>query len=235
VRSGARVISVNRRRVPEFEADYPTVRFECVDVCATAAVHELLNGLVAAEQLPDVFILNAGINRVDNDEAFQLATFRAVVETNLYGVLNFVQPLIELKRGQFPRHLVAVSSMARYVGNPYALGYTTSKQALTACFDAWSRMYVGTDLVFQRVMLGPVRTGIYTMASDFPQWMVRLRDAFSGTPEATARAICEFARTRKPRLFYPGRAIALYLGMWLCRWLVPGFFRGRTTRAGKAR
>jgi hypothetical protein len=121
------------------------------------------------------------------------------------------------------------------VGNPYALGYTTSKQALTECFAAWSKMYVGTDLVFQRVMLGPVRTAIYTMASDFPSWMVRLKDAFSGSPEATARAISRFARTQKPRLFHPGRAIALYLGMWLCRWLIPDFFRGRKTRAGHSR
>ena len=31
-RSGARVISVNRRRVPELESRYPAVRFEHVDV-----------------------------------------------------------------------------------------------------------------------------------------------------------------------------------------------------------
>ena len=31
-RSGAKVVSVNRRRVPELESDYPSVRFECVDV-----------------------------------------------------------------------------------------------------------------------------------------------------------------------------------------------------------
>jgi NAD(P)-dependent dehydrogenase (short-subunit alcohol dehydrogenase family) len=235
VSTGARVISVNRRRVLELEADYPTVRFECVDVRASQAVHELVNDLAASEQLPNVFILNAGINRVDNDESFQLEAYRSVVETNLYGVLNFVQPLTQLKRGRVPRHLVAVSSMARYVGNPYALGYTTSKQALTECFDVWSKMYAGTDLVFQRVMLGPVHTAIYTMANDFPSWMVGLKEAFSASPEATARAISGFARSSKPTLFYPRRAVALYLGMGLGRSLIPGFFRGRKTSQGNSR
>ena len=35
-------------------------------------------------------------------------------------------------------------------GNPYALGYSTSKRALSACFEVWARMYAGTDLVFQQ-------------------------------------------------------------------------------------
>lgn len=235
VGNGARVISVNRRRVPELESNYPTVRFECVDVRASEAVHTLVRELAASDQLPGVFIFNAGINRVDNDEAFQLATFQSVIETNLYGVLAFVRSLTELKPRNRVHHLVAISSMARYVGNPYGLGYTISKQALTECFDVWSEMYAGTGLVFQRVMLGPVRTAIYTMESDFPSWMARLKDAFSGSPEATALAIARFARTRRPRLFHPWRAVPLYVGMWLCRWLIPGFFRGRKTRKGVSR
>lgn len=232
---GARVICVNRRRAPELEAEYPMVQFECVDVRATEAVDELVTRLADSGQLPGVFILNAGINRVDNDETFELARYRSVLETNLFGVLNFVQPLTELKTRNAPCHLVAIGSMARYVGNPYGLGYTTSKQALSECFDAWSRMYAGTHLVFQQVMLGPVHTPIYTMASDFPAWMVWLKRVFSGSSPGIARAIARFARTSRSRLFHPWQAVPLYLGMWLCRTLIPGFFRGRKTRNGRAR
>jgi NAD(P)-dependent dehydrogenase (short-subunit alcohol dehydrogenase family) len=122
-------------------------------------VDQLVRGLAASGQLPEVFILNAGINRVDNDEAFQLSPYREVIDTNLYGVLNFVEPLTQLPAGPGQRHVVAISSMANYAGNPYGLGYYTSKKALTACFEVWSKMYARTDLVFQQVMLGPVRTG----------------------------------------------------------------------------
>jgi NAD(P)-dependent dehydrogenase (short-subunit alcohol dehydrogenase family) len=233
--SGAEVISVNRRRVPALEELYPRVRFECVDVRSREQVERLVHGLAESAALPDVFILNAGINRVDNDESFDLSAYQSVIDTNLYGVLNFIHPLLQRGGGGPPRHLVAISSMANYVGNPYALGYSTSKQALTTCFDVWSRMYTGTDLIFQRVMLGPVATDIYTMHDRFPAWMVWLKNLCSAPLDAAAKAVARFARTRKKRLFYPWRALPLYLGMWLARSLVPGFFRGKKTLAGRAR
>src|SRR3954469_19733985 len=210
--SGARVVAVNRRRDPELEARLSSVRFECVDVRSAEDVARLVNGL---DEPPEVFILNAGINLVDNDEVFDLDAYKTVLDTNLYGVLNFVQPLTRLPAGPVPRHLVAISSLSGYVGNPYGLGYHTSKQALTACFQVWSRMYAGTDLVFQSVMLGPVRTAMYTMADKFPAWMVWIKDAFSASLAGTVRAIASFATTRRQRLFYPWQAVPLYLGMWL--------------------
>lgn len=230
--SGARVIAVNRRRDPELEARHPSVRFECIDVRFAKDVARLVGSLA---EPPEVFILNAGINLVDNDAAFELDAYKTVLDTNLYGVLNFIQPLTRLPVGRIPRHLVAISSLSSYVGNPYGLGYHTSKRALTACFQVWSSMYAGTDLIFQSVMLGPVRTTMYTMADKFPAWMGWIKDAFSASLEGTVRAIASFATTRRQRLFYPWQAVPLYLGMWLCQRLVPGLFRGRKTLDGRAR
>lgn len=234
-RRGVKVISVNRRRVAELEAHFPSVRFACVDVRSAEDVAELIRGLAASGELPEVFLLNAGINRVDNDESFQLPVYREVIETNLYGVLNFVGPLTQLPAGPVPRHVVAISSMVNYAGNPYGLGYDTSKKALTACFDVWSKMYVGTDLVFQRVMLGPVRTRIYTMADKFPVWMVWLKNLVSASLNGTVRAVSRFALTRKKRLIFPVRAFPLFLAIRLGQRLLPGFFQGRKTLDGKTR
>jgi NAD(P)-dependent dehydrogenase (short-subunit alcohol dehydrogenase family) len=233
-KAGATVISVNRRRVPELEAQFPSVRFECVDVRNTERVAGLVRSLAASGALPDTFILNAGINRVDNDESFQLSAYKEVVDTNLYGVLNFVETLTQVP-ATTPRHIVAISSMASTVGNPYGLGYHTSKKALTACFATWSRMYAGTNLVFQRVMLGPVRTQIYTMEDRFPAWMVWMKNAFSASLSRTVQAIARFAQTRRGSLVYPPQARPLYVGMWLGQRLVPGLFQGRKTLAGKRR
>jgi NAD(P)-dependent dehydrogenase (short-subunit alcohol dehydrogenase family) len=234
-KSGAKVVSVNRRRVAELESQYPLVRFECVDVRSAHDVDKLVRGLAASGQLPEVFILNAGINRVDNDESFQLSLYREVIDTNLYGVLNFVEPLTQLPAGHIQRHVVAISSMTNYVGNPYGLGYYTSKKALTACFEVWANMHVGTDLVFQQVMLGPVRTAIYTMADKFPAWMGWIKDLFSASLDGTVRAVSRFALTRKKKLIYPMRAFPLFIGMWLGQRHIPGFFQGRRTLDGKTR
>lgn len=231
-RRGARVIAVNRRRVLDVESSFPAVRFECLDVREEEQVAELISRLAKTGELPEVFILNAGINLIDNDESFQLASYREVLDTNLYGVLNFIAPLIHMPVTQLPRHLIAISSMANYVGNPYGLGYFTSKRALTASFDVWSQMYAGTDLVFQQVMLGPIRTSIYTMADKLPAWMVRIKNLFSASSETSAHAIARLAKTRRRKLFYPWQAVPLYLGIALAQLIMPSFFRGKKTLSG---
>jgi gluconate 5-dehydrogenase len=235
VQTDARVIAVNRRRVPDLEARYPAVRFACVDVREAEQVDRLVRDLAASGELPEIFILNAGINRLDNDGCFDLQRAREVVDTNLYGVLHFVAPLTRLPASGVPRHVVAIGSMASYVGNPYALGYHASKRALAACFAVWSNMYAGTDLVFQRVMLGPVPTSIFTMASRLPRWMGWIKNRFSASPADAARAIARFALTRKKRLLFPLRAAPLYLAMWLGQRAIPGFFQGRKTLDGTKR
>ena len=234
-KSATKVISVNRRRVAELESSYPFVRFECVDVRSASGVGELVRSLAAADELPEVFILNAGINRVDNDESFQLSSYREVMDTNLDGVLNFVAPLTELPAGPTPRHIIAISSMVNYAGSPYGLGYLSSKRALTTCFEVWSRMYAATDLVFQQVVLGPVPTAIHTLADQLPAWMRFVKDLFSASPAGAARTIARFARTRRRKLFLPLRALPLFVASALGQRLVPGFLQGRRTLARKRR
>jgi NAD(P)-dependent dehydrogenase (short-subunit alcohol dehydrogenase family) len=235
VRSGAKVISVNRRRVAQLEGLYPSVRFECVDVRSAQDVEVLLRGLAASDGLPDLFILNAGINRLDNDETFDLTLYREVIETNLYGVLNFIGPLTQLPAVEADRHVVAIGSMVRYAGNPYGLGYQTSKRALTTCFDVWSRMYAGTDLVFKQVILGPVGTSIYTIDDKLPRWMSGIRRLSSASLDGTVGAISRFARTRRRKLIYPWRAWAVFGALRLARRIIPGFLRGRRTLDGRPR
>lgn len=233
--SGAKVVSVNRRRVAELEARHPSVRFECLDVRSAPDVELLLRGLAASGELPEVFILNAGINRLDNDATFDLPAYREVIETNLYGVLNFIGPLTQLPATQVDRHVVAISSMVSQAGNPYALGYQTSKNALTTCFDVWSQMYAGTDLVFKQVVLGPVRTSIYTMEAALPRWMVRIKGLLSASLSGTVRAISRFARTRKKKLVYPRRASVVFSAIRFARSVAPGFLQGRRTLADRPR
>jgi len=233
--SGVKVISVNRRRVPELEARHPSARFEQVDVRSTEEVAALVRGLADSGELPDVFILNAGINRLDNDEVFDLALYRDVIETNLYGVLNFIAPLTRLPPTGVERHVVAVSSVVTYAGNPYGLGYQTSKQALTRCFDVWATMYEGTDLVFKQVVLGPVRTDIYTMEDRLPGWMARLKRIGSASLDDTVRALARFSRSRKRKLIHPWRALALFGLARLARRVLPASAQGRRTLDGKPR
>ena len=227
VAGGVKVISVNRRRIAELEARHPSVRFECVDVRSAKDVEDLVTRLAASGELPDVFILNAGINRLDNKESFDLHLYREVMETNLFGVLNFIGPLTRLSPTDAERHIVAISSVVVYAGNPFGLGYQTSKHALTTCFDVWSQMYQGTDLHFKQVMLGPVPTSIYTMQGKLPGWMFRIKDLFSASLDDAVRAIARFVPTRRNTLIYPRRALVVFGAVRVARSLAPGFMQGR--------
>jgi len=233
--AGVKVISVNRRRLEELEARHPSVRFEHVDVRSAEDVDALVRGLSDSGELPDVFILNAGINRLDNDEPFDLPLYREVLDTNLYGVLNFIAPLTRLPAAPRERHIVAVSSVVTYAGNPYGLGYRTSKQALTTCFDVWANMYAGTDLVFKQVVLGPVRTSIYTMEDRLPAWMVRMKRLASTSLDDAVRAVSRFAPTRKKKLIHPWRALAVFGLAGLARRFLPASVEGRRTLDGRRR
>ncbi|HEY8924269.1 MAG TPA: SDR family oxidoreductase [Polyangia bacterium] len=235
VQRGVKVIAVNRRRVAELEALYPSARFELIDVLSAGEVEALVGALTDAGELPDVFILNAGINRVDNDEAFDLPAYREVMDTNLYGVLNFMAPLTRAPSAGVERHVVAVSSVVTWAGNPYALGYQTSKQALSTCFDVWANMYAGTDLVFKQVILGPVHTSIYTMDDRLPGWMAGVRRLASASLAGTVRAVSRFAENRRTKLIHPWRALAVFGLARLARPFFPAALRGRRTLDGKRR
>jgi NAD(P)-dependent dehydrogenase (short-subunit alcohol dehydrogenase family) len=235
VESGAKVISVNRRRVPELEAAYPSARFEVVDVASAAEVEQLMRTLAASDAVPEILVLNAGINRPDNDEAFRRDVFQDVMGTNLYGVLNFVAPLTQLPRFAVPRRVVLVGSMVNYAGNPYALGYQVSKRAASACFEVWARMYADTDLMFQQVILGPVRTAMLTMDDRLPSWMGRARTLFSSSLDDVAGAIARFARGDRRTLIYPLPTYILFRLLAVAQRLVPGFIQGRKTLDGRAR
>jgi hypothetical protein len=96
-------------------------------------------------------------------------------------------------------------------------------------------MYAGTDLVFQQVLLGPVRTAIYTMSDRLPPWMVWVRNFVSGSLLGAVAAIASFSGTRRRKLFYPLRALPLFVAMCWAQALIPGFFQGKETLDGKAR
>lgn len=226
-RSDVTVTVLNRRRVEELVVAYPHVCFHEIDVRDDKAINNFIDRAIKTNQVPDIFILNAGINRIDNDLAFNLEQFKEVFDTNFFGVMNFVQPLTKMGT-TFPKtRIVAVSSMADYVGNPYCLGYFISKKALTASFKVLSGMYKKTSLQFGWVVLGPVHTSIYCTSEKFPKIMARIKHFFSVSQDKTALAIAEFAKSEKQQLIFPWRAFFLFQGMQLAQKLIPGFYRAQ--------
>jgi short-subunit dehydrogenase len=232
VRSGVRVTSVNRRVDSELAGCYPDVQFKCVDVRDGKTVEKLISELVNLRQLPDLFILNAGINGLDNDATLDLETFRRVLDTNLFGALHFAASLTSIRTELSKTAIVAISSMANYAANPYCLGYSVSKMALSKSFEVLAAMYQKTNLKFKWVVLGPVGTGITATSDKFPKIMAYVKDLFSISLTQSVQAISSFAESDRKYLIYPLRAFFLFRLMRWMQYLIPSFYRCQKPASG---
>ncbi len=234
-RDGILITAVNRRRDTEKEASYSRVRFEQIDVRDSDSVASLVRRLAESNELPDLFLLNAGTIHIDNDAGLQLQTFRETFEINYYGVMNFVAPLTRL--GIWPKKTVvmAISSMSTLVPNPHCFGYYAGKKVLTDSFRVLSSMYAKTNLQFKCLILGPVSTGFNRDSGKLPSTVTRVRDMLSVPTTAAVNAIREFACKDKAELLFPFRSALLYRMLWILKKVLPGFYSGRKNLDGSGK
>ncbi|MFN7954438.1 MAG: SDR family NAD(P)-dependent oxidoreductase [bacterium] len=149
-RQGARVAVLARRREQlealaiELRAHGAEALALACDVADPGAVNAALARLERELGPPDVAILNAGIGESRKLEDFSVEWVRRIFETNLFGVLHFVEPLLAgmLARGRGT--LAVTSSLARDRAMTQTGAYSASKAALSAVIeslriDAWPR------------------------------------------------------------------------------------------------
>ena len=101
-----------------------------MDVDADASVREAI-GRITKELGPiDVLVNNAGIERMGTVEELALTEYRAVMETNYFGVIRCMQAvlpsMIQKKRGC----IINVASVAGRIASPSMSAYSASKFAL---------------------------------------------------------------------------------------------------------
>lgn len=84
----------------------------------------------------DVLVNNAGIERAGAIEELPLAEFRAVMETNYFGVIRCVQAVAPHMRQRRSGCIINISSVAGRITNPPLAPYTASKWALEALTEA---------------------------------------------------------------------------------------------------
>ena len=80
----------------------------------------------------DVLVNNAGIERTGSVEELPLAEFRAVMETNYFGVIRCCQAVLPAMRQRRSGCIINVASVAGHVAVAPMAAYTASKYALEA-------------------------------------------------------------------------------------------------------
>lgn len=224
-RLGHLVISVNSHPDITLLVSFPTVRFVVLDITNEAQVLKLIEELKAADQLPSLFFLNAGINKRDiYENKFEFSTFRELMEVNLSGVFTFVAAANAMRLSG--RTFLAVSSASILAPNPQHLGYYLSKWGIFKAFKFFQRS--DPENCYKTIVLGPVSTRI-TRYYDGPKgFNKKIFDWLSTDAEKTASVLASFAHNKRSTLYFPlSSYLFFYLASWILKW-VHVFHRARS-------
>lgn len=217
---GHEVIAVNRRSDLEIESQFKSVQFTTLDIANSDQVHSFLKGL---SKQPDMFILNAGVNKVDMMEHLDLQVFKNVWDINYYGVVNFVASAQKL--GYKNKIFVGMSSTSNIVPNPAHVSYYLSKFGVKETFAFLQKQ--DRHNTYKSVVLGPVKTRImrdYAEPGGIKGKIMRFLIVDAAT---AAKACLNFAFNSKCLVFnYTKLSYLFYITVRLALKLVPGIYSG---------
>ena len=111
-------------------------------------------------------ILNAGTHTPTPVEGFNAAVAGKLIETNLTGTVNCLDPLMKLMINQHNGHIAVVASLAGYRGLPRAAAYSASKAGLIAMCEAFQPELARKGIRISVVNPGFVKTPL-TDLNDF--------------------------------------------------------------------
>lgn len=112
-------------------------------------------------------VLNAGTHQPMSAQDFSAATLRRLVEINLFGVAQCLEPLLARMAGRRQGHIAIVASVAGYGGLPTAAAYGPTKAALINMAESLRIDCENLGIRLQLVDPGFVKTPL-TDRNEFP-------------------------------------------------------------------
>ena len=103
-----------------------------MDVDSDSSVSESIGRIGETIGGIDVLVNNAGIERMGSVEQLPLTDFRAVMETNYFGVIRCVQAVLPAMRSRQSGCIINIASVAGQIAMSPMASYTASKYALEA-------------------------------------------------------------------------------------------------------
>jgi len=163
--------------VADFDSALP------LDVHVPSSVEAAVAAAIDRHGRIDVLVNNAGHGLVGATEELTDDDLRAVLETNLFGVLRMTRAVLPHMRERRSGHIVQMSSVGGMIANPGHAAYATSKFALEGLSEALSAEVSPWGIRVTIVEPGPFRT-------DFAGRSMRYAEpiaAYSGTPAGQLR------------------------------------------------
>jgi 3-oxoacyl-[acyl-carrier protein] reductase len=209
--AGWDVITFNRREDPSLAVELPRLKAFIGDVRDRDAVGRCIEALRAADSLPRLLFLNAGINRADHQAGLDLDAYHEVMQVNLDGVLHFIAAVLPLLSDK-PTTFVASSSTSIIFPNPNNLGYYVSKVAEARLFKILDRRYRPMGHRFKTLVLGPLDTKLTAQGVLESRLQARLRGLLTANVDDAVARVARFVESRAQSLHYT-KAAALVFSM----------------------
>ncbi|HMI58772.1 MAG TPA: SDR family oxidoreductase, partial [Gemmatimonadaceae bacterium] len=103
-----------------------------MDVDSDSSVVDSIANITKTLGPIDVLVNNAGIERMGSVEQLPLSDFRAVMETNYFGVIRCIQAVLPSMRARRSGCIINIASVAGKIAMSPMASYTASKYALEA-------------------------------------------------------------------------------------------------------
>ena len=128
------------------------------DVCNYTQVQALFERAVSVFGGVDILVNNAGIGIFGSVEEMRVDDFRAVLETNLFGVFHCCREAIPLMRARDGGYIINISSLAGVNAHPKMAAYNASKFGLNGFSEALMQEVRHDGIKVSYIMPGSVNT-----------------------------------------------------------------------------
>ena len=144
-----------------------------------------------------VLFNNAGTTAVGAFDEVDIERSRAVIDANLFGVMNVAHAALPVMRRTPGAHLINVSSASALHGNPELVAYSATKRAVLSFSESLDISLRGTGVAVSDILPMYARTAIVEDVAH----LHRRRPDIKLTADDIAEAVWDVVRTRRFRTY----------------------------------
>lgn len=151
------------------------------DVADPAQVKSFRDAVLSRMKAPDILVNNAGIVARKSVGDLDLATWNAVIGSNLTGTFLMTQAFLPSLKAHSRASIINLASIAGRQGTPMLSAYCAAKHGVVGLTRSWAEELRGNNIAVNAICPGSVDTDM--LAQGMP----------GGKPKMTARDIAKVA------------------------------------------
>jgi len=176
---------------------------QIVDVIDKQATKNWINNITKNHKI-DLVIANAGISAGTDGGPESFDQVQKIFQTNIDGVLNLIQPVIDVMKKQRYGQIAIMSSLAGFKGLPSSPAYSASKACVRVYGEALRGNLAEFGIKVNVICPGYIKTPM-TDVNEFPM-------PFILNVQKCAQIIIKSLKKNKSRIAFP---FFLYFPVWL--------------------